>query len=236
MLLEVKDLNVHYGGIHAVHGISLNVHDGQIVALLGANGAGKSSTLRAIMGLVKPTSGSIALDGENLAGLRSFEVVRRGVAMVPEGRRVFTNLTVAENLRLGAYARKDEQAIQHDIKEIFNLFPRLEERKSQSAGTLSGGEQQMLALGRALMCKPRVLMIDEPSLGLAPVLAQGVFAKLKDLNESGQTILLIEQNARAALAVSDYAYILEIGEIVLEGPADKLAEMDEVRQFYLGVH
>ncbi len=236
MLLEVKDLNVHYGGIHAVHGISLNVHDGQIVALLGANGAGKSSTLRAIMGLVKPTSGSIALDGESLVGLRSFEVVRRGVAMVPEGRRVFTNLTVAENLRLGAYARKDEQAIQHDIKEVFNLFPRLEERKSQSAGTLSGGEQQMLALGRALMCKPRVLMIDEPSLGLAPVLAQGVFAKLKELNEIGQTILLIEQNARAALAVSDYAYILEIGDIVLEGPADKLAEMDEVRQFYLGVH
>ncbi len=236
MLLEVKDLNVHYGGIHAVHGISLNVHDGQIVALLGANGAGKSSTLRAIMGLVKPTSGSIALDGESLVGLRSFEVVRRGVAMVPEGRRVFTNLTVAENLRLGAYARKDERAIQHDIKEVFNLFPRLEERKSQSAGTLSGGEQQMLALGRALMCKPRVLMIDEPSLGLAPVLAQGVFAKLKELNEIGQTILLIEQNARAALAVSDYAYILEIGDIVLEGPADKLAEMDEVRQFYLGVH
>ncbi len=236
MLLEVKDLNVHYGGIHAVHGISLNVHEGQIVALLGANGAGKSSTLRAIMGLVKPTSGSIALNGDSLIGLRSFEVVRRGVAMVPEGRRVFTNLTVAENLRLGAYARNDEKAIQHDIGEIYSLFPRLEERKGQSAGTLSGGEQQMLALGRALMSRPRVLMIDEPSLGLAPVLAQGVFNKLTELNEGGQTILLIEQNARAALAVSDYAYILETGDIVLEGPADKLAEMDEVRQFYLGVH
>ncbi|MCD6553260.1 MAG: ABC transporter ATP-binding protein [Chloroflexi bacterium] len=236
-MLEVRDLHVYYGGIHALHGISLRVPDGQIVALLGANGAGKSTTLRTIAGIVKPSEGDVLLDGESLIGLRSFEVVRRGIAMVPEGRRVFTNLTVLENLRLGAYARRDSnQVIQRDLQEIFNLFPRLEERKKQSAGTLSGGEQQMLALGRALMSKPRILMIDEPSLGLAPVLAQDVFEKLKELNQAGQTILLIEQNARAAMSIANYAYILETGNIVLEGPAAELAQQDEVRKSYLGVH
>lgn len=235
-MLEIRDLHVYYGGIHALHGLSLSVPDGQIVALLGANGAGKSTTLRTVMGLVKPSGGAITFDGRDLSGLRAFEVVRHGIVMVPEGRRVFVNLTVTENLRLGAYACQERQAIQHNIDEIYGLFPRLEERKLQPAGTLSGGEQQMLALGRALMSKPRVLMIDEPSLGLAPVLAEGVFRKLKELNARGQTILLIEQNARAALGVADYGYILETGSIVLEGPAEELAREDAVRRSYLGVH
>jgi len=226
-----------YGGIRALDGISLNVHEGQIVALLGANGAGKSSTLRAITGIVKARQGSIRFKGEELIGLKPHQIVRRGIAMVPEGRRVFTNLTVAENLLLGAYIRKSEAEIQADLETIFELFPRLAERRSQSAGTLSGGEQQMLALGRARMSNPALLLIDEPSLGLAPVLAEEVFRELKRLNEeSGQTILLIEQNARAALSIADYAYILETGNIVLEGPARELAQMDEVRQSYLGVH
>jgi branched-chain amino acid transport system ATP-binding protein len=234
-MLEIKNLHVYYGGIHALHGISLSVPDGQIVALLGANGAGKSTTLRTIAGIVKPTEGSVSFDGESLIGLRSFEVVKRGIAMVPEGRKVFTNLTVKENLRLGAYARPNGHVIEEDIQEVFTLFPRLEERKNQSAGTLSGGEQQMLALGRALLSKPQLLMIDEPSLGLAPVLAQGVFTKLRELNKAGQTILLIEQNARAALSISHYAYILETGSITLEGPAEELSQQDEVRKSYLGV-
>ncbi len=234
-MLEVRNLHVHYGGIHALHGISLRVPDGQIVALLGANGAGKSTTLRTIMGLVKPSAGEITLNGQSLLGLRPYEVVRRGIAMVPEGRKVFVNLTVAENLRLGAYARNDPQQIEHDLHDIYALFPRLAERQTQRAGTLSGGEQQMLALGRALMSRPHVLMIDEPSLGLAPVLAEGVFRKLQELNDAGQTILLIEQNARAGLSIADYAYILETGDVVLEGPAQELAQMDAVRQSYLGV-
>ncbi|NLH07766.1 MAG: ABC transporter ATP-binding protein [Chloroflexi bacterium] len=236
-MLQVKDLHVMYGGIRALDGISLNVHEGQIVALLGANGAGKSSTLRAITGIVKARQGSIRFKGEELIGLKPHQIVRRVIAMVPEVRRVFTNLTVAENLLLGAYIRKSEAEIQADLETIFELFPRLAERRSQSAGTLSGGEQQMLALGRARMSNPALLLIDEPSLGLAPVLAEEVFRELKRLNEeSGQTILLIEQNARAALSIADYAYILETGNIVLEGPARELAQMDEVRQSYLGVH
>lgn len=235
-MLEVKNLHVHYGGIHALQGISLSVPDGQIVSLLGANGAGKSSTLRTIAGIVRPTAGEILLEGKSLVGLRSHEVARQGIAMVPEGRHVFTNLSVLENLRLGAYARKDgEGEIRRSMEEVFQLFPRLEERSTQSAGTLSGGEQQMLALGRALMSKPRILMVDEPSLGLAPVLAQDVFQKLTELNEAGQTILLIEQNARAAMAIAHYAYILETGRLVLEGPAAELAQRDEVRKSYLGV-
>ena len=234
-MLEVRDLHVHYGGIHALHGISLKVPEGKIVALLGANGAGKSSTLRTIMGIVKPTQGEILWNGSDLVGKRSFEVVDQGIAMVPEGRRVFANLTVAENLRIGAYSRAHEAEALKEQEEVFSLFPRLKERRSQSAGTLSGGEQQMLALGRALMSKPAVLMIDEPSLGLAPVLADEVFSKLKDLNARGQTILLIEQNARAALAAADYAYILETGDIVLEGSAADLANNDEIRKSYLGV-
>ena len=236
-MLEIKNLHVYYGGIHALHGISLRVPDGKIVTLLGANGAGKSSTLRTIAGIVKPSEGSITFDGQNLLGLKSFEVLRRGIALVPEGRRVFVNLTVRENLILGAYTRNDKTEINQTMEEIFSLFPRLQERISQPAGTLSGGEQQMLALGRALMSQPKLLMIDEPSLGLAPVLSQGVLKKLKEVNQmKGQTILLIEQNARAAMSIADYAYILETGKIVLEGDAESLARDDQVRKSYLGVH
>jgi branched-chain amino acid transport system ATP-binding protein len=235
-MLEIENLHVYYGGIHALHGLNLSVPNGKIVTLLGANGAGKSSTLRAVAGLIRPREGAIRLNGQSLLGLKSFEVVQRGLALVPEGRRVFTNLSVIENLRLGAYIRADIAEVKRSIEEVFGLFPRLQERASQSAGTLSGGEQQMLALGRALMSRPSVLMIDEPSLGLAPVLAQGVLRKLKELNQAGQTILLIEQNARAALSVADYAYILETGRVVLEGPAAELAQRDEVRQSYLGIH
>ena len=236
-MLKIEDLHVSYDGIKALQGISLEVPEGKIIALLGANGAGKSSTLRTIMGIVKPDSGSIELEGESLLGLKSFQVVAKGIALVPEGRRVFANLSVRENLSLGAYIRKDKEKIKADIEEIFDLFPRLEERYSQSAGTLSGGEQQMLALGRALMSKPRLLMIDEPSLGLAPVLSQDVLGKLTELNQKrNQTVLLIEQNARAALRISDYAYILETGQIKLEGPASDLATNDAVRRTYLGVH
>lgn len=236
-MLNIQDLHVSYGGIKALQGISLDVPEGKIIALLGANGAGKSSTLRTIMGIVKPDSGSIVFEGESLLGLKSFQVVSKGIALVPEGRRVFANLSVRENLSLGAYTRKDKEKIKADIEEIFDLFPRLEERYSQSAGTLSGGEQQMLALGRALMSKPRLLMIDEPSLGLAPVLSQDVLGKLTELNKKrNQTVLLIEQNARAALRISDYAYILETGQIKLEGPADELITNDAVRRTYLGVH
>lgn len=236
-MLEINNLHVYYGGIHALHGISLRVPDGKIVTLLGANGAGKSSTLRTIAGIVKPSEGSITFDGQNLLGLKSFEVLRRGIALVPEGRRVFVNLTVRENLILGAYTRNDKAEINRTMEEIFSIFPRLQERISQPAGTLSGGEQQMLALGRALMSQPKLLMIDEPSLGLAPVLSQGVLKKLKEVNQiKGQTILLIEQNARAAMSIADYAYILETGKIVLEGDAESLARDDQVRKSYLGVH
>ncbi|HAF49422.1 MAG TPA: ABC transporter ATP-binding protein [Anaerolineaceae bacterium] len=236
-MLKISNLHVSYGGIQALQGISLNVEEGQIIALLGANGAGKSTTLRTIMGIVKPDQGSIEFEGESLLGLKSFQVVMKGIALVPEGRRVFSNLTVKENLALGAYTRNDKEKIKADIEEVYELFPRLEERHTQSAGTLSGGEQQMLALGRALMSKPRLLMIDEPSLGLAPVLSQDVLSKLVELNKKrNQTVLLIEQNARAALSIADYAYILETGQIKLEGPASEMATNDDVRKTYLGIH
>jgi len=236
-MLKISNLHVSYGGIQALQGISLNVEEGKIIALLGANGAGKSTTLRTIMGIVKPDQGSIEFEGESLLGLKSFQVVMKGIALVPEGRRVFFNLTVKENLALGAYTRNNKEKIRVDIEEVYELFPRLEERHSQSAGTLSGGEQQMLALGRALMSKPRLLMIDEPSLGLAPVLSQDVLSKLTELNKRrNQTVLLIEQNARAALSIADYAYILETGQIKLEGPASELATNDDVRKTYLGIH
>jgi len=236
-MLKISNLYVAYGGIQALQGISLEVPEGKIVALLGANGAGKSTTLRTIMGIVKPAHGEIEFEGESLLGLKSFQVVMKGIALVPEGRRVFSNLTVKENLALGAYTRKEKQEIKADIEEVYDLFPRLKERTKQSAGTLSGGEQQMLALGRALMSKPRLLMIDEPSLGLAPVLSQDVLSKLTELNQKqNQTVLLIEQNARAALSIADYAYILETGQIKLEGPAAELATNDGVRRTYLGIH
>jgi branched-chain amino acid transport system ATP-binding protein len=236
-MLKVENLQVNYGGIQALQGISLEVPDGKIISLLGANGAGKSTTLRTIMGIVKATKGSILFNGEEMLGLQPDVIVKKGIALVPEGRRVFSNLTVAENLALGAYTRTDKDAIAKDIEDVYQLFPRLKERETQPAGTLSGGEQQMLALGRAMMVKPKLLMIDEPSLGLSPVLSQGVLSKLKEVNQTrNQTILLIEQNARAALSIADYAYILTTGQITIQGPAAKLAADDGVRRSYLGIN
>ncbi len=234
-MLKVENLNVHYGGIHALRGISLEVPEGQIVTLIGANGAGKSTTLRAISGIVPASEGRILFEGQDVSRLEAHEIVEQGIAMVPEGRRVFTDMSVLENLYLGAHIRTDPDGIQQDLEWMYSLFPILEERAAQSAGTLSGGEQQMLAVGRALMSRPRLLMMDEPSLGLAPILVQQVFSIIERIHQEGRTILLIEQNARAALQVADYGYILETGEVVLEGPGKELAENDDVRKAYLGV-
>lgn len=234
-MLTIENLNVFYGGIHALRGISLTVPDGQIVTLIGANGAGKSTTLRAISGIVKPASGSIVFDGQDLTQLQAHEIVSRGVVMVPEGRRVFPDMSVLENLYLGAHSRSDYKAVMRDLDLVFDLFPRLKEREKQHAGTLSGGEQQMLALGRALMSNPKLLTMDEPSLGLAPILVDQVFGIIRRIHEEGRTILLIEQNARAALQVADYGYILETGQIVLQGPGSELAQNDAVRKAYLGI-
>ena len=236
-MLKVENLFVSYGGIQALQGISIEVPGGKIISLLGANGAGKSTTLRTIMGIVKANKGSVLFNGEEILGLQPDVIVKKGIALVPEGRRVFTNLTVTENLALGAYTRTDKAGIAKDIEDVYYLFPRLKERETQPAGTLSGGEQQMLALGRAMMLQPKLLMIDEPSLGLSPVLSQGVLSKLKELNQTRkQTILLIEQNARAALSIADYAYILSTGQITIQGPAAQLAADDGVRRSYLGIN
>jgi branched-chain amino acid transport system ATP-binding protein len=234
-MLKVENLHVHYGGIHALRGISLEVPEGQIVALIGANGAGKSTTLRTISGIVRASAGRLLFEGQDISRLEAHEIVELGMAMVPEGRRVFTDMSVWENLYLGAHTRTDPDGVQEDLEWIYSLFPILKERTSQSAGTLSGGEQQMLAVGRALMSRPRLLMMDEPSLGLAPILVQQVFGIIERIHREGRTILLIEQNARAALQVADYGYILETGEVVLEGPGQELAENDDVRKAYLGV-
>ncbi|HHW01478.1 MAG TPA: ABC transporter ATP-binding protein [Thermoanaerobacterales bacterium] len=232
-MLEIKDLNVRYGGIHAVRGIDMSVPQGSIITLIGANGAGKSSTLRAICNLVKK-SGTISFMGEDISRLPTREIVKRGVSMVPEGRRVFADLTIYENLVLGAYTRKDESGIKNDIEWVYSLFPRLKEREKQLAGTLSGGEQQMLAVGRALMSRPKLLMMDEPSLGLAPLLVRDVFKIIQKIHEEGVTILLIEQNARMALKVADYAYVLETGAIALSGSGQELLQNQEVTRAYLG--
>ncbi len=234
-MLTIENLNVHYGGIQALRGISLEVPEGQIVALIGANGAGKSTTLRAISGIVKPSSGHIVFDGQDLTELEAHEIVEKGVVMVPEGRRVFPDMTVLENLYLGAHIRTDQEGINRDLERAFELFPRLKERETQHAGTLSGGEQQMLALGRAMMSGPKLLTMDEPSLGLAPILVEQVFGIIRRIHEEGRTILLVEQNARAALEVADYGYILESGEVVLEGLGPELAQNDDVRKAYLGI-
>ncbi len=234
-MLKIENLNVHYGGIHALRGISLEVPEGQIVTLIGANGAGKSTTLRAISGIVRASAGHILFESQDIGRLEAHEIVELGIAMVPEGRRVFTDMSVLENLYLGAHTRPDPAGVQEDLEWMYSLFPILKERASQSAGTLSGGEQQMLAVGRALMSRPRLLMMDEPSLGLAPILVQQVFGIIERIHQEGRTILLIEQNARAALQVADYGYILETGQVVLEGPGKELAENDEVRKAYLGV-
>ena len=239
-MLELRDMHVRYGGIHAVQGVNITVNKGQIVTLIGANGAGKSSTVRSVAGLVKGVSGSIKYTGRDgqaveLIGLPPERIVAKGIAMSPEGRRILPHLTVSENLDLGAYSRSDKKAIAEDKEWIFSLFPRLKERHWQKGGTLSGGEQQMLAVGRALMSRPDLLMLDEPSLGLAPILVQEIFEIIKRLNaEGGKTILLIEQNAYAALNIAHQAYILEVGSIVLEGPGRELLTDPKVKEAYLG--
>ena len=233
-LLEVKDLKVSFGGIEALKGISFGVDEGAIVTLIGANGAGKSTTLRAISGLVNPSGGSITYAGKSITGMDTQKIVEMGIALVPEGRRVFPNLTVLENLRIGAYMRTDKAGIDSDIEHVYDLFPRLKERHWQLAGTLSGGEQQMLAVGRGLMSKPKILMMDEPSLGLAPMVVRDIFSIIKTLNKEGITILLIEQNANAALRAARTGYVLETGRITLSGSGAELLENKQVREAYLG--
>ncbi len=233
-MLKVENLSVHYGGIHALQNISFEVPDGQIVTLIGANGAGKSSTLNAIVGLVPSSSGQVLYDGTNILGKDTKDIVEAGVVLVPEGRRVFPNLTVQENLTLGAFARQDLEQVEKDRDRVFQLFPRLKERIRQKAGTLSGGEQQMLAVGRALMSKPKVLMMDEPSLGLAPIVVSMIFEIIREINASGVTVLLVEQNALAALEEADRGYVLETGRITLSGTGKELLADDRVRKAYLG--
>ena len=233
-MLDIKDIDVYYGAIHAIKGISLHVNEGEIVTLIGANGAGKSTTLRTISGLLAPKNGDIEFAGESIAGHKAHEIVKLGISQVPEGRRIFTEMTVLENLELGAFIRKDKDGIAADMKHVFELFPRLEERKSQEAGTLSGGEQQMLAMGRALMAKPRLLLLDEPSMGLAPLLIKEIFSIIEHINKEGTTVLLVEQNANMALSIANRAYVLETGRITLSGDAKELAASEDVRKAYLG--
>jgi len=233
-MLKIENLQVAYGGIQALRGISMEVPDGKIVTLIGANGAGKSTTLRTISGLVKASGGSITYDGTELLGMPINKILEAGIAQVPEGRRVFANLTVLENLKAGAYLRKDKDGIQKDIEWVYELFPRLQERSWQLAGTLSGGEQQMLAVGRGLMSRPKVLMMDEPSLGLAPLVVQGIFDIIREINRQGVTILLIEQNANMALKTADLAYVLETGTITMQGTGAQLLADESVKEAYLG--
>ncbi len=231
-VLKIEDLQINYGGIEAVRGISFDVRAGEIVTLIGANGAGKSSILRALSGLSKPSSGRIIFEGEDIAGKDPTVIVSKGLMMVPEGRRIFPNLTVLENLKIGAYLRKDD--LEEDIERVYGYFPRLKERHWQEGGTLSGGEQQMLAVGRALMGRPRLLMMDEPSLGLAPKVVQDIFEIIKQIHEAGTTVLLIEQNANMALHVADRAYVIENGKIAMEGTGEELLSDEKVRAAYLG--
>ena len=234
-MLEVRDLHVYYGGIHALQGISLSVPDGSVVTLLGANGAGKTTTLRTILGLVRPTQGEITFDGASLLGKRPHQIVQLGIAMAPEGRRIFPDLSVWENLLMGAYSRTDPEGIKRDLAWVLELFPRLAERKGQAGGTLSGGEQQMLAVARALMAHPKLLLLDEPSLGLAPVLITELYRAFGQIHEEGRTILLVEQNARAALSIAEYGYVLETGRIVAHGPKEELVSSELVKKAYLGI-
>ena len=233
-MLKIENLQVAYGGIQALRGIDMEVPDGKIVTLIGANGAGKSTTLRTISGLLKPKTGSITFQGQDIAGTPAHKIVGLGISQVPEGRRIFTEMTVMENLDLGAFIRKDKDGIAADKKRVFELFPRLEERQDQVAGTLSGGEQQMLAMGRALMSRPKLLLLDEPSMGLAPLLIKEIFSIIEDINKSGTTVLLVEQNANMALSIANRAYVLETGRITLSGDAKKLAASEDVRKAYLG--
>ncbi len=234
-MLELENVHAYYGYIHALQGISMTVEKGEIVALIGANGAGKTTTLRTISGLLKPRQGRVLLDGEDLAKYKAHEIVYKGVAMVPEGRGIFAKLTVAENLDMGAYSRNDKKGIAEDLERVFTLFPRLKERRNQVAGTLSGGEQQMLATARALMAHPRLLLMDEPSMGLAPVLVEAVFDTIQEINKEGTTILLVEQNALMALQIADRGYVLQTGEIVLSDTAEGLRQNPMVQKAYLGI-
>ncbi len=232
-LLKVEDIHVYYGAIHAIKGISFEVYEDEVVTLIGANGAGKSTTLNTVAGLLHPRSGSITFDGKSLLSMPSFKVVSQGIALCPEGRRIFQQMTVRENLEMGGYTRPAGE-IEASIDEMYTLYPRLKEREKQIAGTLSGGEQQMLAMARALMSKPKLLMLDEPSMGLAPILVEQIFDIVKTLHKAGTTILLVEQNAQMALSVADRAYVLETGNISMEGPADDLLHNDAVKKAYLG--
>ncbi len=233
-LLEVKDLSVSYGAIRALHGISFHVDEGEIVTLIGANGAGKSTTLRTISGLLPVEEGEIVYDGESIVGAEASRIVRKGIVHVPEGRHIFAPLTVRENLEMGAFTRRDKAEIEASMERVFRLFPRLKERLEQTGGTLSGGEQQMLAVGRALMAQPRLLLMDEPSMGLAPILVEEIFDIIREINQEGVTILLVEQNAHMALSVANRGYVLETGVVELEGSAQELAENPQVRAAYLG--
>ena len=233
-MLNLDKINVYYGAIHAIKDISIEVNEGEIVTLIGANGAGKSTTLRTISGLLKPKTGTVKFEGQDIAGLPAQGIVSLGISQVPEGRRVFANMTVMENLELGAYLRSDKKEIKEDLKSVFERFPRLAERRGQLSGTLSGGEQQMLAMGRALMSRPRLLLLDEPSMGLAPLLVKEIFSIIKEINASGTSVLLLEQNANMALSIAHKAYVLETGRIILSGDAKELAASEEVRKAYLG--
>ena len=233
-MLKVENLSVHYGVIEAVKNVSFEVNEGEVVTLIGANGAGKSTLLRTIIGLVKPQAGKISYNEKEITSLYSQKIVTTGITLVPEGRRVFSNLTVLENLKIGAYMRNDKAEIEKDIEWIYGMFPRLQERNWQLAGTLSGGEQQMLAVGRALMCRPKLIMMDEPSLGLAPLVIKDIFRIIQEINAKGMTILLIEQNANMALKIADWAYVLETGRITMEGTGKELLENPQIREAYLG--
>jgi len=233
-MLEIKDINVYYGAIHALKGINLTVNDGELVSLVGANGAGKTTVLHTISGLLRASTGEILLDGKNLQKVPAHSIIEMGLAHVPEGRHIFSRMTVEENLRMGAYIIKDAKQINENLERVYHHFPRLKERIRQLGGTLSGGEQQMLATGRALMTNPKILLMDEPSMGLSPILVNEIFSIIEQLHASGITILLVEQNAKKALAVADRAYVLETGKISMSGPASKLAEDDRVRKAYLG--
>ena len=233
-MLKVENINVYYGAIHALNGISVDVKEGEVVTLIGANGAGKSTILRTISGLLRTKTGNILFEGNSVASMAPEEIVKKGISQVPEGRRIFANMTVEENLELGAYIRSDKPGIRKDIDKVFERFPRLGERRKQIAGTLSGGEQQMLAIGRGLMSQPRLLLLDEPSMGLAPLLVKEIFSIIKEINASGTTILLVEQNANMALSIAHQAYVLETGRITLAGSAKELMESEEVRKAYLG--
>lgn len=234
MLLELKNVVASYGNIKALKGISLSVEEGKIVTLIGANGAGKSTTMKTIMGVMKPGEGDILFEGQSIKGRKPYQIVSSGLVLVPEGRQILQSMTVAENLEMGAYQRKDKAGIAEDMEKVFAQFPRLKERMSQYGGTLSGGEQQMLAIGRAMMARPKVMLLDEPSMGLAPLVVQQIFDVVKKINQNGTTVLLVEQNARKALQIADYAYVMETGKIVLQGPAQQVASDPSVMAAYLG--